>query len=213
MRIKRVVIQGFKTFARRTEFIFDPGVTALVGPNGSGKSNIVDAIRWCLGEQSFSLLRSRKTSDVIFSGSDKKSRLNLAEVTITLDNSQGEAPIDYAEIEITRRAYRDGDNEYLLNGQRVRLQDIIDVLAPTGLGKRTYSVIGQGLIDRALSMKATPSRLGRQFVEKCLQLWPIVRSHQPQSQRLSLAGFEVRTDSFWPSRADFHLSSLNFMSK
>lgn len=152
MRIKRVVIQGFKTFARRTEFIFDPGVTAVVGPNGSGKSNIVDAIRWCLGEQSFSLLRSRKTSDVIFSGSDKKSRLNLAEVTITLDNSQGEAPIDYAEIEITRRAYRDGDNEYLLNGQRVRLQDIIDLLAPTGLGKRTYSVIGQGLIDRALSM-------------------------------------------------------------
>lgn len=152
MWIKRVVIQGFKTFARRTEFIFDPGVTAVVGPNGSGKSNIVDAIRWCLGEQSFSLLRSRKTSDVIFSGSDKKSRLNLAEVTITLDNSQGEAPIDYAEIEITRRAYRDGDNEYLLNGQRVRLQDIIDVLAPTGLGKRTYSVIGQGLIDRALSM-------------------------------------------------------------
>ncbi|GIV69004.1 chromosome segregation protein SMC [Caldilinea sp.] len=152
MRIKRVVIQGFKTFARRTEFIFDPGVTAVVGPNGSGKSNIVDAIRWCLGEQSFSLLRSRKTSDVIFSGSDKKSRLNLAEVTITLDNSQGEAPLDYAEIEITRRAYRDGDNEYLLNGQRVRLQDIIDILAPTGLGKRTYSVIGQGLIDRALSM-------------------------------------------------------------
>ena len=152
MRIKRVSIQGFKTFARRTEFIFDPGMTAVVGPNGSGKSNIVDAVRWCLGEQSFSLLRSRKTSDVIFSGSDKKARLNLAEVTITLDNSAGEIPLDYTEVEITRRAYRDGDNEYILNGQRVRLQDIIDLLAQTGLGKRTYSVIGQGLIDRALSM-------------------------------------------------------------
>lgn len=152
MRIKRVTIQGFKTFARRTEFIFDPGVTAVVGPNGSGKSNIVDAVRWCLGEQSFSLLRSRKTSDVIFSGSDKKARLNLAEVTITLDNSAGEIPLDYTEVEITRRAYRDGDNEYIINGQRVRLQDIIDLLAQTGLGKRTYSVIGQGLIDRALSM-------------------------------------------------------------
>ncbi len=152
MRIKRVVIQGFKTFARRTEFIFDPGVTAVVGPNGSGKSNIVDAVRWCLGEQSFSLLRSRKTSDVIFSGSDKKARLNLAEVTITLDNSAGEIPIDYTEVEITRRAYRDGDNEYLVNGQRVRLADVVDLLAQTGLGKRTYSVIGQGLIDRALSM-------------------------------------------------------------
>ena len=152
MRIKRVVIQGFKTFARRTEFVFDPGVTAVVGPNGSGKSNIVDAVRWCLGEQSFSLLRSRKTSDVIFSGSDKKARLNLAEVTMTLDNSAGEIPIDFAEIEVTRRAYRDGDNEYIVNGQRVRLQDIVDLLAQTGLGKRTYSVIGQGLIDRALSM-------------------------------------------------------------
>jgi chromosome segregation protein len=152
MRIKRVAIQGFKTFARRTEFVFDPGVTAVVGPNGSGKSNIVDAVRWCLGEQSFSLLRSRKTSDVIFSGSDKKARLNLAEVTITLDNSAGEIPIDYTEVEITRRAYRDGDNEYIVNGQRVRLQDVVDLLAQTGLGKRTYSVIGQGLIDRALSM-------------------------------------------------------------
>ncbi|MBE2240522.1 MAG: chromosome segregation protein SMC [Caldilineaceae bacterium] len=152
MRIKRVVIQGFKTFARRTEFVFDPGVTAVVGPNGSGKSNIVDAVRWCLGEQSFSLLRSRKTSDVIFSGSDKKARLNLVEVTITLDNSAGEIPIDYTEVEITRRAYRDGDNEYIVNGQRVRLQDVVDLLAQTGLGKRTYSVIGQGLIDRALSM-------------------------------------------------------------
>src|SRR5690606_10972147 len=133
MRIKRVVIQGLKTFARRTEFIFDPGVTAVVGPNGSGKSNIVDSVRWCLGEQSFSLLRSRKTSDVIFSGSVKKARLNLAEVTITLDNSAGEIPIDFAEVEVTRRAYRDGDNEYIVNGQRVRLQDVVDLLAQTGL--------------------------------------------------------------------------------
>ena len=152
MRIQRVVIQGFKTFARKTEFIFDPGITAVVGPNGSGKSNIVDAIRWCLGEQSFSLLRSKKTSDVIFSGSDKKARLGMAEVSLTLDNSAGEIPIDFDEVEITRRAYRDGDNEYLVNSQRVRLQDIVDLLAQTGLGKRTYSVVGQGLIDRALSM-------------------------------------------------------------
>ncbi len=152
MRIKRVVIHGFKTFARKTEFIFDPGVTAVVGPNGSGKSNIVDAMRWCLGEQSFGLLRSKKTSDVIFSGSDKKARLGMAEVSITLDNSAGEIPIDFTEVEISRRAYRDGDNEYLVNGQRVRLQDVVDLLAQTGLGKRTYSVVGQGLIDRALSM-------------------------------------------------------------
>ena len=131
MRIKRVVIHGFKTFARKTEFIFDPGVTAVVGPNGSGKSNIVDAVRWCLGEQSFSLLRSKKTSDVIFSGSDKKARLGMAEVSITLDNSAGEISIDFAEVEISRRAYRDGDNEYLVNGQRVRLQDVVELLAQT----------------------------------------------------------------------------------
>ena len=152
MRINRIAIHGFKTFARTTEFIFDPGITAVVGPNGSGKSNVVDAMRWCLGEQSFSLLRSKKTSDVIFAGSDKRPRLGMAEVTIALDNSGGEIPLDYNEVEITRRAYRDGDNEYLVNGQRVRLQDVIDLLSQTGLGKRTYSVVGQGLIDRALSM-------------------------------------------------------------
>ncbi|MEX1020349.1 MAG: AAA family ATPase, partial [Litorilinea sp.] len=163
MLIKRVAIQGFKTFAKRTEFIFDPGVTAIVGPNGSGKSNVVDAIRWCLGEQSFSLLRSKKTSDVIFSGSDKKARLGMAQVSLFLDNSQGELPIDFAEIEISRRAYRDGDNEYLLNGRRVRLQDITELLAQTGLGKRTYALIGQGLIDRILSL--APEELRGLFEE------------------------------------------------
>ncbi len=152
MLIKRVVIQGFKTFATRTEFLFDPGVTAVVGPNGSGKSNIVDAIRWCLGEQSFGLLRSKKTSDVIFSGSDKKARLGMAQVSLTLDNSNREIPLDFIEIEVTRRAYRDGDNEYLLNGHRVRLQDVSEILAQTGLGKRTYAVVGQGLIDRVLNL-------------------------------------------------------------
>ncbi len=152
MLIKRVVIQGFKTFANRTELVFDPGVTALVGPNGSGKSNIVDAVRWCLGEQSFSLLRSKKTSDIIFSGSDKKSRLGMAQVSLLLDNSGGEIPIDFTEVEVTRRAYRDGDNEYLINGQRVRLQDVTELLAQTGLGKRTYALVGQGLIDRVLSL-------------------------------------------------------------
>ncbi|MCC6453775.1 MAG: chromosome segregation protein SMC [Caldilineaceae bacterium] len=163
MLIKRVVIQGFKTFAKRTEFVFDPGVTAIVGPNGSGKSNIVDAIRWCLGEQSFSLLRSKKTSDVIFSGSDQKARLGMAQVSISLDNSLGELPVDFAEIEVTRRAYRDGDNEYLLNGQRVRLQDITDLLAQTGLGRRTYALIGQGLIDKVLSL--APEELRGLFEE------------------------------------------------
>lgn len=163
MLIKRVLIQGFKTFAKRTEFLFDPGLTAIVGPNGSGKSNVVDAVRWCLGEQSFSLLRSKKTSDIIFSGSDKKARLSLAEVSLTLDNSRGEIPIAFTEIEITRRAYRDGENEYLINGKQVRLTDVIELLAQTGLGKRTYALIGQGLIDQVLSF--TPEERRALFEE------------------------------------------------
>ncbi|MCB0060807.1 MAG: chromosome segregation protein SMC [Caldilineaceae bacterium] len=158
MFIKRVVIQGFKTFAKRTEFIFETGITAVVGPNGSGKSNIVDAVRWCMGEQSYSLLRSKKTSDVIFSGSDKRARLGMAEVILTLDNTSGQVPLDFTEIEITRRAYRDGNNEYLLNGKRVRLQDITDALSHTGLSKRTYAVIGQGLIDRVLNLSPEERR-------------------------------------------------------
>ena len=158
LRIKRVEIQGFKTFANKTELVYDPGVTAIVGPNGSGKSNVADAVRWCLGEQSFGLLRSKKTADVIFSGSDKKARLGMATVTITLDNSEGDLPIDFAEVEISRRAYRDGENEYLINGQKVRLTDVTQLLAPSGLGKRTYAVIGQGLIDQVLSLKPEERR-------------------------------------------------------
>lgn len=158
LRVKRVQIKGFKTFAHPAELVFDQGMTAIVGPNGCGKSNIADAVRWCLGEQSFGLLRSRKTVDVIFSGSDRRSRLGMASVSLVLDNSEGELNIDFSEVEITRRAYRDGDNEYLLNGQRVRLQDITQLLAPSGLGNRAYVVIGQGLIDRVLSLKPEERR-------------------------------------------------------
>ncbi len=158
MRVKRITLHGFKTFAQKTEFVFDPGITAIVGPNGSGKSNVADGVRWCLGEQSFSLLRSKKTADVIFSGSDKRARLGMAAVNVILDNSQGEMAIDFDEVEISRRAYRDGDNEYLVNGQKVRLLDVNELLAPSGLGNRTYAVIGQGLIDRVLSLKPEERR-------------------------------------------------------
>ncbi len=158
LRIKSVNLKGFKTFAQPTEFAFGGGVTAIVGPNGCGKSNVADAIRWCLGEQSFGLLRSRKTVDVIFSGSDKKARQGMAAVSIMLDNEMGDLNIDFSEVEITRRAYRDGENEYLINGQRVRLQDITQLLGPSGLGKRAYAVIGQGLIDRVLSLKPEERR-------------------------------------------------------
>jgi chromosome segregation protein len=136
-----------------------PGkITAIVGPNGSGKSNIADSIRWVLGEQSYSLLRAKKTEDMIFSGSQQRSRAGMASATITFNNEDGWLPIDFSEVSIARQAYRDGQNEYLLNGQKVRLKDIIELLSQTGLSERTYTVIGQGLVDVALALKPDERR-------------------------------------------------------
>ncbi|HNT23339.1 MAG TPA: chromosome segregation protein SMC [Anaerolineales bacterium] len=157
-RLKSLELHGYKTFASRTEFIFADGVTAVVGPNGSGKSNIADAIRWVLGEQTYSLLRGKKTEDMIFSGSELRPRAGMASATIVFDNSDGWLPIDFTEVGITRRAYRDGDNEYLLNGQRVRLKDVSELLAQSGLAERTYTIIGQGLVDASLMLKAEERR-------------------------------------------------------
>ncbi|MCP4417249.1 MAG: chromosome segregation protein SMC [Chloroflexi bacterium] len=158
MRLKKLVLQGYKTFASKTEFVFDEGITAIVGPNGSGKSNIADAVRWVLGEQSYSTLRGRRTIDMIFSGSQSRPRAGMAQAILTLDNSDGWLPIDYSEVEIGRRAHRSGENEYILNGQKVRLKDIADLLATSGLAERTYTIIGQGLVDQALSLRAEERR-------------------------------------------------------
>ena len=157
-RLKSFELHGYKTFASRNEFVFSDGITAIVGPNGSGKSNIADALRWVLGEQSYGLLRGKKTEDMIFSGSENRPRAGMASATIVFDNSDGWLPIDFTEVGITRRAYRDGDNEYLLNGQRVRLKDVSEVLAKSGLAERTYTIIGQGLVDAALALKAEERR-------------------------------------------------------
>jgi chromosome segregation protein len=157
-RLISLELHGYKTFASRTEFQFANNVTAIVGPNGSGKSNIADSIRWVLGEQSYSLLRGKKTEDMIFAGSEQRARAGMASATIMFDNSDGWLPIDFSEVAITRRAYRDGQNEYLLNGQRVRLRDVSELLAQSGLAERTYTIIGQGLVDAALSLKAEERR-------------------------------------------------------
>ena len=157
-RMKSIELQGYKTFANKVFFEFPLPITAIVGPNGSGKSNISDAIRWVLGEQSYTVLRGHRTTDMIFSGSDKKARASMASATITFDNSDQWLPIDYREVAITRRAYRDGQNEYLINGQRVRLKDVNEMLAQSGLSERTYTIIGQGLIDNALSAKPEDRR-------------------------------------------------------
>lgn len=151
-------LHGYKTFANETTFKLPGMVTAIVGPNGSGKSNIADSIRWVLGEQSYSLLRAKKTEDMIFSGSDQRSRAGLASVSITFNNEDNWLPIDFSEVVLTRRAYRNGQNEYLINNQRVRLKDFHELLASTGLGDRNYTIIGQGLVDVALAIRPDERR-------------------------------------------------------
>lgn len=158
MLLKKLELQGYKTFASRTEFVFESGITAIVGPNGSGKSNVADAIRWVLGEQSYRLLRGKKTEDMIFAGSQKRARAGMAQASLVLDNSGGELGVDFAEVEIIRKAYRSGENEYRINGSRVRLRDISELLSASGLGQTSYNVIGQGLVDAALSLRANERR-------------------------------------------------------
>ncbi|RME07055.1 MAG: chromosome segregation protein SMC, partial [Anaerolineae bacterium] len=158
MRLKSLVLQGYKTFAGRTTFELAERVTCIVGPNGSGKSNIADAIRWVLGEQSYGLLRGKRTSDMIFHGSDQRPRAGMASVEILFDNSDGWLPVEFTEVSIGRRAYRDGTNEYLINGQKVRLKDVLELLGNSGLSERTYTIIGQGLVDSALSLRADERR-------------------------------------------------------
>ncbi|MHB1416860.1 MAG: AAA family ATPase, partial [Chloroflexota bacterium] len=158
MRLKRLEIRGFKTFASPVALEFDSPITAVVGPNGSGKSNIADAVRWVLGEQSARALRTKKTEDVIFAGGAGRAQLGMAEVTLTLDNETGWLDMPYAEVAITRRAYRSGENEYLLNGGRVRLRDLNDMLLRANAGTNSYTSIGQGMVDLVLSLRPEERR-------------------------------------------------------
>ncbi|MBN1954886.1 MAG: AAA family ATPase [Anaerolineae bacterium] len=152
-------MQGYKSFANRTELAFPTGITAIVGPNGSGKSNVADAIRWALGEQSARTLRGKSTADMIFTGGQRRARAGMAEVLLTLDNADGWLPLEFVEVVVGRRAYRSGESEYLLNDNRVRLRDMVDLLAESGLSQRTYTVIGQGMVDAALSLRAQERRM------------------------------------------------------
>ncbi|MBP7212985.1 MAG: chromosome segregation protein SMC [Anaerolineaceae bacterium] len=156
-------LQGYKTFARDTNLVFPSRITAIVGPNGSGKSNVADSIRWVLGEQSYSLLRAKKTEDMIYSGSDSRARAGMAAVSIKFNNEDKWLPIDYSEVVLTRRAYRDGKNDYLINNQKVRLKDFTELLGKTGLSDRTYTIIGQGLVDTVLSFR--PDERSKLFEE------------------------------------------------
>ena len=158
MHLKRLQLHGFKTFADKTEIDFSQGVTAVVGPNGSGKSNIADAILWVLGEQKASAVRGSTAKDVIFSGSDKRRPMGMAEVSLTVDNSDGKLPVDFAEVTITRRAYRTGEGEYFINKVPCRLKDIYELFLDTGVGREAYSLVNQSEIDAVLSVNPEDRR-------------------------------------------------------
>ena len=157
-RLRELRLHGFKTFAEPTRFVFERGVTAVIGPNGSGKSNMADAVRWVLGEQSNRSLRTRRADDVIFAGSQQRKPTGLAEVVMTLDNADGWLPIDFAEVTVGRRAYRSGEAEYLVNGVRVRLRDLVKLLAGGQLGPSSLVIVGQGTVDAALSLRPEERR-------------------------------------------------------
>jgi chromosome segregation protein len=156
-RLLSVRLQGFKSFADRTHVTFGPGISAVVGPNGSGKSNLADALRWALGEQGRAL-RSRKSEDVIWAGSEKRPALGMADVQLTLDNEDGLLPVEYGVVELGRRLYRSGENDYLLNRQRVRLKDLVDLLDAGHLAENAFLFIGQGMVDQALALRPEERR-------------------------------------------------------
>ncbi|MGX8716296.1 MAG: chromosome segregation SMC family protein, partial [Lachnospiraceae bacterium] len=158
MYLKGIEVSGFKSFARKTEFRFEDGITGIVGPNGSGKSNVADAMRWVLGEQSAKQLRSTSMQDVIFAGTENRRAQGYAYVNIIFDNSDHTLPIDYDEVTIGRRVYRSGESEYLINSNSCRLKDVQELLFDTGIGKEGYSIIGQGQIDKILSGKPEDRR-------------------------------------------------------
>ena len=158
MYLKRLDVQGFKSFANKTSLEFTPGVTCVVGPNGTGKTNVADSLRWVLGEHISRALRARKTEDVIFAGSDKRAAMGVAEVSLTLDNEQGWLPIDFAEVVVTRRAYRNGENEYLINHSKVRLRDVVELFQRAQVGQNSYAFMGQGMVEQALGLSPEDRR-------------------------------------------------------
>ncbi|TAJ18281.1 MAG: chromosome segregation protein SMC [Dehalococcoidia bacterium] len=173
MYLRRLEVHGFKAFAERQRFEFGPGMTVIAGPNGSGKSNVADALRWALGETSARQIRARKTEDIIFSGSEKRRPMGMAEVTLTLDNSEGWMPIDYSEVAVTRRAHRSGENEYAINGTSCRLGDVLDLFRRAQVGQNSYAHMSQGLVDEVLALRPQERR---ELIEEAADL----RRHRHQ---------------------------------
>ncbi|MDP9183013.1 MAG: AAA family ATPase, partial [Actinomycetota bacterium] len=163
MHLKSLTLKGFKSFASPTTLRFEPGITCVVGPNGSGKSNVVDAIAWVLGEQGAKALRGGKMEDVIFAGTPGKAPLGRAEVTLTIDNTDGALPIDYSEVTVSRLMFRDGASDYAINGTKCRLVDIQELMSDSGIGRELHVVVGQGQLDAVLSARPEDRRA---FIEE-----------------------------------------------
>ena len=158
MHLKSLILKGFKSFADRSVISLEPGITAIVGPNGSGKSNISDSVLWVLGERNAKNLRGQAMEDVIFAGSSARKSVGVAEVELVLDNSDGTLPVDFNEVSLTRRMYRSGESEYLINGAPARRMDFMDILHDTGLGTGAHSIISQGKLDAILASKPEDRR-------------------------------------------------------
>ena len=184
MYLKSIEVQGFKSFANKIVFDFHNGITGIVGPNGSGKSNVADAVRWVLGEQSAKQLRGSKMEDVIFAGTENRKPVGFAFVSITLDNSDHALPVDYDEVTVSRRVYRSGESEYLINGNSCRLKDVTEMFYDTGIGKEGYSIIGQGLIRFFLESLMK----GESFLMKPLELLSSREEKLLQSRNLKMSG-------------------------
>jgi len=187
--LKRMELRGFKTFADHTELQFGPGMTGVVGPNGVGKSNITDAILWALGEQSQRAIRTHTSQDVIFSGTEKRSPLGMAEARLVLDNSDGALPIDFTEVEVYRRLYRSGESEYGINGSSCRLRDVHDLFVDTGVGQAAYSLVGQGDVEAILSAR---SETRRELLEEVAGIGKYRRRRQEAQRKLEATEGNVR---------------------
>ena len=182
MYLKSLTLKGFKSFASPTTLRFEPGITAVVGPNGSGKSNVVDALAWVMGEQGAKTLRGGKMEDVIFAGTSSRAPLGRAEVTVTIDNSDNALPIEYSEVSITRRMFRDGASEYEINGSTCRLMDVQELLSDSGIGREMHVIVGQGKLERNPGIPARRSSGVHRGSRRCAQTPQAQRKSRPQTR-------------------------------
>ncbi|MGB6038954.1 MAG: AAA family ATPase, partial [Gordonia sp. (in: high G+C Gram-positive bacteria)] len=181
MHLKSLTLKGFKSFASSTTLRFEPGITCVVGPNGSGKSNVVDALTWVMGEQGAKALRGGKMADVIFAGTSGRQPLGRAEVTLTIDNSDGALPIDYSEVSVTRRMFRDGAGEYEINGNTVRLMDVQELLSDSGIGREMHVIVGQGRLSAILESRPEERRA---FIEEAAGVLKHRRRREKAARKL-----------------------------